>query len=132
MSYSNSPLCSTAILSAGLTANKVAEIGGVALPESVCTIPGTITVPDGDSGATVKVSVDLKALAGQRATFYDSGAYKTLVLGLEISNLQGPSDYTLADNYTSVAILLDLGSEHWDSVAAEKPESEVRTLFPFD
>ncbi|MBR4734477.1 MAG: DUF1735 domain-containing protein [Bacteroidales bacterium] len=118
--------------SASLTAEKVTETGGVALPADVCTIPGTITVPDGESGATVKVSVDLKALSAQRATFYDSGVYKTLVLGLEISNLQGPADYTLADANTSVVILLNLGSEHWDSVPEGKPETEVRTLFPLD
>ena len=110
--------------SATLTAEKVAEIGGVELPSAVCTIPGSITVPDGESGATTKVGVDLKALSGQRATFYDSGAYKTLVLALEISNLQAPADYSLADQYTSVVILLDLGSEYWDE--------DVRALFPFD
>lgn len=118
--------------SAELTAEKAAAVEGVALPTSVCTIPGTISVPDGESGATVKVGIDLKALASQRSTFYSGGEYKKLILGLEISNLHGPSDYTLADSNTSVAIVLDLGSEHWDSVPAGKPEAEVRTLFPFD
>ena len=111
-------------ISADLTAAKVAEVGGVALPAAVCTIPGTITVPDGESGASVKVSVDLKALAAQSATFKDAEGYKKLVLGLAISNLQGPSDYSLADSNTSVAIILDLGSEYWTD--------DVRALFPLD
>ena len=50
----------------------------MALPAAVCTIPGTITVPDGESGASVKVSVDLKALAAQSATFKDAEGYKKL------------------------------------------------------
>ena len=96
----------------------------MALPAAVCTIPGTITVPDGESGASVKVSVDLKALTAQSATFKDAEGYKKLVLGLAISNLQGPSDYSLADSNTSVAIILDLGSEYWTD--------DVRALFPLD
>lgn len=119
-------------VSAGLTNEKVTELGGVALPTAVCTVPGTITVPDGLSGATVNVSVDLKTLSAQRATFQDTEGYKKLVLGLEISNLSGPAEYSLADSNTSVAIVLDLGSEHWDTVPAGKPETEVRTLFPLN
>ena len=103
-----------------------------ALPTSFCTIPGSISVPEGESGATCKVAVDLKALAGQRSSIYAGGQYKLLVLGLELSNLQGPAEYTLADQYTSVVVVLDLGSAHWDGVDADKPESEVRKLFPFD
>lgn len=103
-----------------------------ALSTSLCTIPGSISVPEGESGATCKIGVDLRALSQQRASIYEDGTYKLLVLGLEISRIQGPAEYTLADQYTSVAVVLDLGSEHWDSVSADKPESEVRTLFPFD
>ena len=103
-----------------------------ALPVSVCTIPGKISVEEGNNGGTCTVQVDLKALAGSRASIYSEGVYKLLVLGLGISNLQGPSEYSLADNYTSVVIVLDLGSAEWDNVAADKPESEVRKLFPFD
>ena len=102
------------------------------LPVSVCDIPGQISVEEGNNGGTCMVSVDLKALSGRRASIYQDGVYKLLVLGLEISNLKGPSEYTLADNYTSVVIVLDLGSAEWDSVDADKPESEVRKLFPLD
>ncbi len=103
-----------------------------ALPQSVCTIPGKISVEEGTNGGTCKVLVDLKALAASRSSYYANGVYSLLVLGLQISNLTGPAEYTLADNYTSVVIVLDLGSSEWDDVAADKPESEVRKLFPFD
>lgn len=124
-------------VSAAETARKLGEYAasGVAaaeLPVSVCDIPGKISVSEGNSGGTCVIGVDLKALSAGRAGIYDSGQYKLLVLGLEISNLTGASDYSLADNYTSVVIVLDLGSAEWDNVAADKPESEVRKLFPFD
>lgn len=109
-----------------------AEIPAAALSPSLCTIPDKISVPEGESGATCRIAVDLKALSQQRAAIFEGGRYKLLVLGLEISQLQGPADYVLADQYTSVVVVLDLGSEHWDSVPADKPESEVRSLFPFD
>ena len=70
-------------ISADLTAAKVAETGGVALPAAVCTIPGTITVPDGESGASVKVSVDLKALAAQ--TKGKSGIETAAIVGKAIA-----------------------------------------------
>lgn len=102
------------------------------LPLSVCTIPGKISVPEGSNGGTCTVDVDLKALAAARASIYSEGVYKLLVLGLEISNLSGPSEYSLADNNTSVVIVLDLGDAEWDNVAPDKPEAEVRKMFPFD
>lgn len=119
------------------TSRKLAEYsdGGTpaaALPVSVCTIPDKISVEEGNSGGTCTVQVDLKALAGNRPSIYADGVYKLLVLGLQISNLSGPSEYSLADNYTSVVIVLNLGSEEWDNVASDKPESQVRKLFPFD
>lgn len=105
---------------------------GVELPADVYSFPSAIVVPDGETGATVKVSVDLKALSAKRASFYAAGVYQILYLGLEISSLQGPANFSLADSNTSVVIKLDMGSEHWDSVPAEKPEAGVRALFPFD
>ena len=117
------------------TTRKLTELGDAVaakLPEAVCTIPSHISVEAGTSGNTCLVSVDLKALSAQRATFYSAGVYKKLVLGLEISNLQGPADYALAEKNTSVVLVLDLGSEHWDTVAEDKPEHQVRALFPFD
>ena len=102
------------------------------LPQSVCTIPGKISVEEGNSGGTCSVQVDLKALSSQRSSLYVDGMYKLLVLGLEISNVSGPGGYELADNYTSVVIVLDLGSPEWDAVETDKPESQVRRMFPLD
>lgn len=114
------------------TDRKLAEYAGKGVPAealspSVCTIPGTIQVEADTNGGTCYVDVDMKALAAQRSSLLTPDGYKLLVLGLEISN---PTQYELADNYTSVVIVLDLGSEHWDQVPADKPESEIRQLFP--
>lgn len=130
--YSVSLGATEALTAAKLKALEEAGTPAAALPVDVCSIPGSLSVPEGESGATCKVRVDLKALAARRASFYADGQYRKLVLGLEISGLNGPDSYSLADQNTSVVILLDLGSEHWDSVSADKPESQVRSLFPFD
>ncbi len=108
------------------TADKLAaysEAGTPAaeLPAAVVTVPSKITVPAGQSGEAVYVSVDLKALALQKTSLWVTDKYKLLVLGLEISN---PTEYELADNNTSVVIVLDLNSEYWGA--------EVRTLFPMN
>jgi len=117
------------------TDRKLAEYDGkgtpaAELPASVCSIPSKISVEAGNNGGTCYVAIDMKALASQQSSLYVEGKYKLLVLGLEISNLSGPAEYKLADNYTSVVLVLDLNSEHWDSVAENKPESAIRSLFP--
>jgi len=101
-----------------------------AFPQNLCTVPAKIDVPEGSSGQTCYVELDLKTLSAQQASLLSGDVYKSLVLGLEISNLTGPSNYELSDKNTSVVIVLDLNSEHWDNVEADKPESEVRKLFP--
>lgn len=100
-----------------------AEAGtpAVALPAAVVTVPAKITVPEGQSGEAVYVRVDLNALSLQKTSLWVTDQYKLLVLGLEISN---PTEYELADNYTSVVIVLDLNSEYWGT--------DVRTLFPMN
>ena len=113
-------------VSAALTSDKLdayADAGTPAaeLPSSVVTVPSKISVPDGQSGNSVYVSVDLKALSLQKGSLFVVDKYKLLVLGLEISN---PTEYELADNNTSVVIVLDLNSEHWGA--------DVRTLFPMN
>ena len=113
-------------ISSTQTADKLAaysEAGTPAaeLPSAVVTVPSKITVPAGQSGEAVYVSVDLKALSLQKASLWVTDKYKLLVLGLEISN---PTEYELADNNTSVVIVLDLNSEYWGT--------EVRTLFPMN
>ena len=114
------------------TLRKLAEyegkgIAAQALSSEICSIPSTIEVEAGTNGGTCYVEVDMKALALQRESLLTADGYKLLVLGLEISH---PTSYELADNYTSVVIVLDLGSEHWDKVSSDKPESEIRNLFP--
>lgn len=114
------------------TLRKLAEyegkgIAAQALSPDVCSIPSIIEVQEGTSGGTCYVEVDMKALALQRESLRTDEGYKLLVLGLEITN---PTCYELSDNYTSVVIVLDLGSEHWDKVSSDKPESEIRNLFP--
>lgn len=106
------------------------EIPAVELASDYCTIPATIEVKQGQSGETCYVGVDLKALSLQRTALMSDGRYKLLVLGLEISQLSGPAEYELAAKNTSVVVVLDLNSQHWDTVSSDKPESEVRNLFP--
>ena len=114
------------------TAKKTAELEGketpaAKLPVSVCTIPEKISVPAGDNTGTCYVSVDLQALAKDMASIKEGDVYKQLVLGLEISN---PTQYELAETNTSVVIILDLNSSHWDGLSDDTPESAVRKLFP--
>lgn len=96
------------------------------LPSSVVTCPDKITVPQGDNYGSCYVAVDLVALSKDSSIIEDD-TYKLLVMGLEIVS---PSEYELAENNTSVVIILDLNSQVWDDVAENKPESEIRNLFP--
>ena len=117
------------------TDRKLAEYAAKVIPAmeltpEYCTIPAAIEVKQGQSGETCYVGVDMKALSLQRTSLVSDGRYKLLVLGLEISQLSGPAEYQLADKNTSVVVVLDLNSQHWDTVSSDKPESEVRNLFP--
>lgn len=100
-----------------------------ALPVDMCTIPSKIEVPAGSNGGTCTIDVDMKALALQKSSLWVTDSYKLLVLGLAISE---PTEYELAEKNTSVVIVIDLNSSHWDTVGADKPESEIRTLFPIE
>ncbi len=106
------------------------EVPATELKQDLCSIPARIEVGQGQSGETCYVGVDMKALALQKASLVSDSQYKLLVLGLEISNLNGPSNYELSDKNTNVVIVLDLNSPHWDTVPADKPESDIRKLFP--
>jgi hypothetical protein len=88
-----------------------------------------ISVPAGDNTGTCYVSVDLQALANDKASIMEGDIYKQLVLGLEISN---PTEYELAETNTSVIIILNLNDANWDGLSAETPESAVRKLFPIN
>lgn len=97
------------------------------MPSDICTVPGKITAEDGKNTGTCYVTFDMEALAARQSELVEDGRYRLLVLGLEISN---PTRYELADTNTSVVIVLDLNSSHWDNIAENLPESEVRNLFP--
>ena len=115
------------------TARKIAEydskdVPAAELPVNFCTIPGKISVKEGENTGTCYVTVDLKTLAGQASSIVTDGKYQLLVLGLEIAN---PTEYELAESNTSVVIVLDLNSSEWDEALAKNlPEGGVRTLFP--
>lgn len=96
-------------------------------PSDVYSFPEKISIDKGKNTGTCYVAVDMEKLSRQQAALYENGSYRLLVLGLEISN---PTNYELADTNTSVIIILDLNSVHWDNVAENLPESEVRALFP--
>ena len=94
----------------------------------MCTIPGKISVKQGNNTGTCYLTVDLQALSAQASSLLVDGQYKLLVLGLEIAN---PTEYELAESNTKVVIVLDLNSPEWDDAAEKKlPEGGVRTLFP--
>lgn len=115
------------------TARKIAEydskeIPASELPTGIYTIPDKISVKEGDNTGTCYMTVDLQALAGQASSIITDGKYQLLVLGLEIAN---PTQYELAENNTSVVIVIDLNSAEWDDALAKNlPEGGVRTLFP--
>lgn len=112
------------------TERKLSELeSAMALPLEYCTIPEKITVEEGKNSGSCYVSVNMKALAAKRADIMADDSYKLLVLGLQISN---PTAYELAQKNTSVVIVLDLNSSHWDNAPTSMPESQIRTLFPIE
>lgn len=114
------------------TERKLAEyaekgVSAAGLFKEICTIPARIEVESGKNTGNCVIAVDLNALALRQAEIWQTDKYKLLVLGLAISN---PSEYELAESNTSVVIILDLNSKHWDNVPENMPESEIRALFP--
>lgn len=98
------------------TSRKLAEysekgIAAMALPEGSYSVPSKITVPDGESGATCYVSIDLAALAAHKGEIRTEEGCKLLVLGLGIS---GPTAYELAEENTSIVMVIDPDSEYWN------------------
>ena len=105
--------------------SKMAEDGddAIQLPSGTYQIPGSATVAAGKNTGTFYMSVDMNALAAQKASIEGNGKWKKLVLGVRISN---PTEYELGPE-ASVVVVIDLNSGHWDT---ERPEGAVRTLFP--
>jgi hypothetical protein len=97
------------------------------IPSDLYQLPANLVVEAGKNTGTFYLSVNLKELANSSELLVDGDKWKMLVLAVKITN---PSNYELADDNTSVVVIIDLNSEHWDNVDEDAPESEVRTLFP--
>ncbi len=113
-----------------LTASKLDEYSSkstsaIELPAEFYTLPEKIEVATGKNSGTCYIPVDVQKLSEE--SLYESGKYKLLVLGLQITD---PSAYELAEENTQVVIVIDFNSSYWDDVAENLPESEIRNLFP--
>lgn len=97
------------------------------LPSDLYQLPAKLNVDAGKNSGTFYLSVNLKELANSSISLVDNDKWKLLVLAIKITN---PSNYELSDTNTSVVVIIDLNSDHWDNVDEDAPESEVRTLFP--
>jgi hypothetical protein len=97
------------------------------IPSDLYQLPANLVVDAGKNTGTFYLSVNLKELANSRASLVDDDKWKMLVLAVKITN---PTNYELSDANTSVVVIIDLNSEHWDNVDEDASESEVRTLFP--
>jgi hypothetical protein len=105
------------------------ESGNSALqiPSGLYQLPTNVVVEAGKNTGIFYLSVNLRELANSSGLLVDGNKWKMLVLAVKITN---PSNYELADDNTSVVVIIDLNSEHWDNIDEDAPESEVRTLFP--
>jgi hypothetical protein len=74
---------------------------GTLLPESMYTLPSTVTVPAGETSATFYLSIDAEAL---QATEYTD---KNLILTVRIAN---PTKYSLYDTYSKTVVIIDVNS----------------------
>jgi hypothetical protein len=97
----------------------------IQLPSGTYQLPGSVNVESGNNIGTYYMAVDMRALASQSASLEGNNKWKKLALAVQISN---PTEYELSDKNTSVVVVIDLNSVHWNN--ASGPESEVRTLFP--
>lgn len=75
------------------------SLNGIALPETIFTLPNTVNVDSEKTGEVFYLSVDATALKSE--TFNN----QTLVLTVEISN---PSNYELAEKGTKVNVVIDV------------------------
>lgn len=83
------------------SADELAAVGAALMPSGIYTLPQTVEVPADKSGEAFYLSVDAEALK--------SGAYdgQKLAVIVEISN---PSNFELAEDGTSVVVILDVNS----------------------
>jgi hypothetical protein len=99
----------------------------IQIPSGIYQLPANVNVPAGSNTGTFYLSVNLRELANSSASLLNNDGWKMLVLAVKISN---PTHYELSETNTSVVVIIDLNSEHWDNVAEDAAESEVRILFP--
>lgn len=81
------------------SSNILSAIGGVAMPSSIYSLPQEVNVPSDQSGGTFYLSIDADAL---NSNVYNG---KKLVLIVAVSN---PSNFELAEEGTSVAVVIDV------------------------
>lgn len=114
------------------TARKVSQLEGngdaaIQMPSGIYQLPANVEVQSGNNTGTFYLPVNLRELANSSASLSEKNKWKKLVLGVKITN---PTQYELSETNTSVVVIIDLNSEHWDKVDANAAESEIRTLFP--
>ena len=100
----------------------------VQIPSGMYDLPGSVSVEAGKNTGTFYMSVNMNSLASQSALLMGDNEWKKLVLAVKISN---PTEYELSDANTSIVVIIDLNSIHWDNAkTAGLAEGAVRTLFP--
>lgn len=111
---------------------KISQLEGsgkaaIQIPSGMYQLPANVHVQAGKNTGTFYLAVNLRELANSSVSLIDNDRWKTLVLAVKITN---PTSYELSEANTSVVVVIDLNSEHWDNVDEEAAESEVRILFP--
>lgn len=113
-------------------ARKVSQLEGngdvaIQMPSGIYQLPANVEVQSGNNTGAFYLPINLRELANSSASLSEKNKWKKLVLGVKITN---PTQYELSETNTSVVVIIDLNSEHWDNVDADAAESEIRTLFP--
>lgn len=85
------------IADAAETAKQSAEVGGIAMPESIYSLPASVNVEAGKNACSFHLSLNKSAL--------DSYTGKKLVLCVGLAN---PSEYELSENGTMATIVVDV------------------------
>lgn len=114
------------------TAQKISQLEGngdaaIQIPSGIYQLPAKVEVQAGNNTGTFYLPVNLRELADSSVSLSENDKWKKLVLGVKITN---PTRYELSETNTSVLVIIDLNSDHWDNVDADAAESEVRMLFP--
>lgn len=114
------------------TSQKVSQliesgVPAIQIPSGIYQLPAKVDVQAGNNTGTFYLPVNLRELANSSASLSENNKWKKLVLAVKITN---PTYYELSETNTSVVVIIDLNSSHWDNVGENRAEKEVRTLFP--